>query len=120
MLTLLAVQMLSDAVEMYAKPALFYESFTGVPIQFQDDAFSTTTAAKSVLKEFVGKYGGLTKERVRSSVHCLQAYLVMLTFAIGTTLSRKNQHEPTKLTRHASRIRPRACCRSCSWGGIHL
>ena len=85
MLTLLAVQMLSDSVEMYVKPALFYESFTGVPIQFQDDAFSTTTAAKTVMKEFVGKYGGPTKERVRSSVHCLQAYLVMLTFAIAST-----------------------------------
>ena len=84
-LTLLALQTLTDAVEMHARPALFYECFTGNLIQWQDAAFSTTAASKSVLKEFVEKYGGPTKERVRSSVHCLQAYLMMLTFAIAST-----------------------------------
>ena len=79
--------MLSDAVEMHGKPALFYECFTGDLIPLQDAAFSTTAASKSVLKEFVEprKYGGPTKERVRSSVHCLQAYLMMLTLAIALT-----------------------------------
>ena len=61
-MTLLAPQMLTDAVEMHGKPALFYECFTGDPIQWQDTAFSTTAASKSVMKEFVEKYGGHSKE----------------------------------------------------------